>query len=142
MLTKLTPNLFVDSVEAQLPFWVDTLGFERTVSVPESKGSDKLGFVILVSGLTEVMIQTWGSIEADIGWKDRVACSSLFIETDNIYELEERVSDLPKVIERRTTFYGATEIGVRDPAGNLVIFAQFGKMPIEAGQGNEADSAI
>ena len=141
MLTKLTPNLFVDSVEAQLPFWVDTLGFERTVSVPESQGSEKLGFVILVSGLTEVMIQTWSSIEADIGWKDRTAMSSLFIETDNIYDIEECLGELPKVIERRTTFYGATEIGVRDPAGNLVIFAQFGKAPGAEGQSSDASLA-
>jgi hypothetical protein len=29
----------------------------------------------------------------------------------------------------RTTFYGAKEIGVKDPAGHVVIFAQLGVAP-------------
>ena len=28
------------------------------------------------------------------------------------------------VVPRRQTFYGADEIGVREPGGNLVMFAQ------------------
>ena len=127
MLTKLTPDLFVDSIEEQLPFWIDLLGFEKTVAVPESEGSEKLGFVILVKDKVEVMLQTWKSIEEDIGWKERTSQSFLFFETDDIDDVESRLARLEKIVERRTTFYGATEIGVRDPAGNLVIFARFGE---------------
>ena len=29
----------------------------------------------------------------------------------------------------RTTFYGAKEIGVRDPGGHIITFAQFGAAP-------------
>jgi uncharacterized glyoxalase superfamily protein PhnB len=29
-------------------------------------------------------------------------------------------------IERRTTFYGSKEYGVFDPAGHVILFAQFG----------------
>lgn len=126
MLKKITPNLFVDSVEEQLPFWVDILGFEKTVEVPEQEGSDRIGFTILVCDQVEIMLQSWKSVEDDIGWTEREAQSSLFIEVDNIDAIEERLVRIDKVVERRTTFYGATEIGVQDPAGNLVIFAQFG----------------
>lgn len=125
MLKKLTPVLFVDSIEDQLPFWIDTLGFRKTVDVPESEASKKLGFAILVKDKIEVMLQTWKSIEDDIGWKERVSQSFLFIETDDIDGIEERLKGMDKILERRTTFYGATEIGVRDPAGNLITFAQF-----------------
>lgn len=127
MLTKLTPDLFVESIEEQLPFWIDVLGFEKTVGVPESEGNEKLGFVILVKDKVEIMLQTWKSIEEDIGWKERVSQSFLFFETDDIDEIEQRLTNLEKILERRTTFYGATEIGVQDPAGNHVTFAQFGK---------------
>jgi hypothetical protein len=27
---------------------------------------------------------------------------------------------------KRTTFYGSTEIGIKDPAGHFLTFAQFG----------------
>ena len=46
-MKKLAPVLVVDRIEPCLPFWVDRLGFEKTVEVPES---DRLGFVILASG--------------------------------------------------------------------------------------------
>jgi hypothetical protein len=41
---KITANLFVDEIEKALPFWVDRMGFEQAVGVPEG---DRLGFVIL-----------------------------------------------------------------------------------------------
>ena len=59
---KLTPVLYVDQIDASLPFWTDRLGFEKTVEVPEENG---LGFVILVHGNIEVMLQTWESLEKD-----------------------------------------------------------------------------
>jgi uncharacterized glyoxalase superfamily protein PhnB len=33
---------------------------------------------------------------------------------------------VPLVMPVRTTFYGAGEIGVKDPAGHVVTFAQYG----------------
>ena len=41
---KITPILVVEEIEPSLKFWVDKLGFAKTVEVPEG---DKLGFVIL-----------------------------------------------------------------------------------------------
>ena len=125
MLKKLTPVMFVDDIAPQLPFWKETLGFETVVEVPETEGSEKTGFMILVRDQVEIMLQTWKSIEEDIGWNERVAQSFLFIEVADIDDIERRDESHDKVIPRRKTFYGATEIGVRDPAGNLITFAQF-----------------
>ncbi|HEX6927668.1 MAG TPA: VOC family protein [Gammaproteobacteria bacterium] len=124
MLKKLTPVLYVDRVEDQLPFWMDLLGFEKTVEVPHDGA---LGFAILIRDSVEIMIQSHASVAADVpalaGEKARVP---MFFETSNLDDIEERLANVEKVFPRRTTFYGATEIAVRDPAGNVVTFAQFG----------------
>jgi uncharacterized glyoxalase superfamily protein PhnB len=36
------------------------------------------------------------------------------------------MKDVPMVLPVHKTFYGATEFTVKDPAGHLVTFAQFG----------------
>jgi uncharacterized glyoxalase superfamily protein PhnB len=125
MLKKLTPVLFVERVEDQLPFWVDTLGFEKTVEVPHE---NRLGFVILVKDKVELMLQSHGSVAADVpalaGERSHVP---MFFETTDLDDIEKRLKNVEKVFPRRTTFYGAMEIAVRDPAGNIVTFAQFGR---------------
>ncbi len=52
---RLTPILVVEEIEPCLNLWVDRLGFEKTMEVPEG---DKLGFVGLVRDGKEIMI--WG----------------------------------------------------------------------------------
>jgi len=59
-VTKLTPVLFVENIEAVLPFWTQHLGFIKTVEVPDD---GKLGFVILQQGEIEVMYQSYASAE-------------------------------------------------------------------------------
>ena len=44
---KITPVLFVEEVEPCVKFWMDRLGFEKTVELPEG---NKLGFAILQKG--------------------------------------------------------------------------------------------
>jgi uncharacterized glyoxalase superfamily protein PhnB len=123
-MKKLTPVLNVETVEPVLPFWVDRLGFEKTAEVPHDGA---LGFVILKHGDVEIMYQTQASIEADLGSSARVLLggTSLFIEVGDLDDVERRLEGIEHVIPRRKTFYGADEIVVREPAGNLVIFAHF-----------------
>lgn len=123
MLKKLTPVLFVENIERQLPFWTERLGFAKTVEVPHE---NTLGFVILVRDAVEIMLQTHASVAADVpALTGETAHVPLFIEVDDIDEIERRLDDVTKVFPRRKTFYGATEVAVRDPAGNIVTFAQF-----------------
>ena len=123
-MKKLTPVLAVQAIEPVLPFWIDRLGFEKTAEVPHD---DALGFVILKHGDVEIMYQTQASIEADLGSLARIPLggTSLFIEVDDLDDVERRLDGIPHVIPRRKTFYGADEIVVREPCGNLVTFSHF-----------------
>ena len=119
---KLSPVLIVDAVEPCLPFWTERLGFAKAVEVPEG---NRLGFVILVKDGVEVMYQSRESVRNDIpALADTPAGSSLYIEVSDIDAVERAVKGIELVVPRRQTFYGADEIGVREPGGNLVMFAQ------------------
>ena len=49
----------------------------------------------------------------------------LFVEVDNLDETINAVKGSEVVMPRRKTFYGSTEIGIKDPAGHYVTFAEF-----------------
>lgn len=123
-MKKLTPLLYVQEIEPSLPFWVDRLGFEVTVEVPEG---DRLGFVILKKGDVEVMYQTRASVQNDVPELagSPMAGSFLFIEVDDLDAVASALHGIEPVVPRRKTFYGADELIVREPAGNTVTFAQF-----------------
>jgi len=122
-MKKITSVLFVDEIELCLPFWIDLLGFEKFVEVPEG---DRLGFVILKNGSAEVMLQSFESIANDVpALAEGSYRSSLFIQVDDLQVIENALTDVENLFPKRTTFYGATEIGVHDPAGNVIVFAQF-----------------
>jgi len=121
-LNKLSPVLVVDAIEPCVAFWTERLGFAKTVEVPEG---NRLGFVILVKDGIEVMYQSRDSVRKDVpALADLPAGSSLYIEVSDIEAVERAVQGIEVVVPRRQTFYGADEIGVREPGGNLVMFAQ------------------
>jgi len=123
-MKKLTPVLIVDAIEPQLQFWCDALGFARTAEVPHG---DALGFVILSQGPVELMLQSKASVAEDNpAALERPAHSALFVEVEDLARVRDALGDRPLVFGERATFYGSREICVRDPAGNLVVFAQFG----------------
>jgi uncharacterized glyoxalase superfamily protein PhnB len=122
-LKRLVPVLFVEKIEPCLPFWVDRLGFEKTTEVPEG---DVLGFVILARGNVEVMLQTRASLKKDVpALAEERSRSFLYIEVSDLEEFIKRLEGADIVVPVRDTFYGAREIGVRDPAGNVITFAHF-----------------
>ena len=125
-MKKLTPVLMVEAIEPVLPFWVERLGFEKTVELPHG---DRLGFVILVRDGVEIMYQTVDSVRADVTpLADRPTGSSfLFVEVEDLDAIERALADVKPVVPRRQTFYGADELIVQDPAGNAVTFAKFGE---------------
>jgi hypothetical protein len=122
-MKKLTPILTVEAIEPSLPFW-DTMGFSKTVEVPHE---DALGFVIFEKDGREVMLQTVASMKADVpAVVPRPGGSILFLEIEDLSAIEALVGDYELVVPRRKTFYGAEEIFVREPGGNVIGFAQFG----------------
>ncbi|MGH7460820.1 MAG: VOC family protein [Longimicrobiales bacterium] len=129
--TRLSPVLMVDAIEPCLPFWIDRLGFTKTVEVPEG---DRLGFAILVRDGVEVMYQTRESVLHDVPPLGAAPMGGtfLFFEVDDLDEIERALAGVPLVVPRRTTFYGAAELIVREPAGNVVTFAQFAAATADA----------
>jgi len=124
---KLTPVLFVETIETVLPFWTEHLGFLKTVEVPDG---DRLAFVILQQGNAEVMYQTYASVEKDVpavAEEARKGPSFLYLEVDDFESVKSALRGADVYLPERTTFYGAREIGVRDPSGHLVTFACFEK---------------
>ena len=120
-MKKLTPNLIVDSVEECLRFWVDRLGFETTVEVPDG---DRVGFVILKRGDLELMLQSRGSLQKDVpAIAEGLYRAVLYFEVHDLGPIRTALEGWPRVTPERTTFYGTREIIVKEPAGHVVFFA-------------------
>ena len=124
-MNKLTPNLIVERIEDCLPFWVERLGFEKTVEVPEGgQPAPQLGFVILRRGAVELMLQSRASLLKDVpAVADGPHRSVLYCEVPDLAPIRAALKGWPEAVPERTTFYGARELIVRDPEGNVVFFA-------------------
>jgi len=132
LLRKATPVLIVDRIEPVLPFWTK-LGLAATTEVPDQNATDgRLAFVILAGEGVEVMYQTAASVKEDLvksaSAKDAFRAApqqtTLYVEVDSLADVESRLLGELVVMPQRKTFYGATEIGYADPAGNIVVFSE------------------
>lgn len=124
-LKQLTPVMIVDRVEPCLAFWVDRLGFAVTNQVPGEDG--QLVFASAEGSGIEVMYQTRASVvaESPSAAKELDGHSIvLFVTVADIDAVERALSGAPVVKPRHDTFYGSTELYVREPGGNTVGFAQ------------------
>jgi uncharacterized glyoxalase superfamily protein PhnB len=121
---RITPVLFVKEIELVLPFWIDALGFTKTIEVPHG---DRLGFVALQKGNAEVMYQSFASLGEDlpaIAEASKKGPTFLYIEVDNLDAVLAALKNTRIVQSERTAFYGMREVGYQDPAGHFVTFAQ------------------
>ena len=127
---RITPVLFVKEIEPVLPFWVEKLGFTKAVEVPHG---NKLGFVALQKGSTEVMYQTYASVADDVPHlKGEISKGPtfLYIEVDDFNAVVAALKGAKIAQPERTAFYGMREIGYQEPGGHYVTFAQ----PVAAAQ--------
>jgi uncharacterized glyoxalase superfamily protein PhnB len=126
-LKQLTPVLIVDEVEPGIRFWADRLGFTVENEVPGPDGA--LVFASVSRDGIEVMYQTRASVIAD---QPESAADlnghsvALFITVDDFDAVERAMEGAPIVKPRHQTFYGSTELYVREPGGNTVGFAWMG----------------
>jgi uncharacterized glyoxalase superfamily protein PhnB len=122
---RITPVLLVKEIEPLIPFWVERLGFTKTIEVPEG---NKLGFVIFQKGSVEVMYQTYSSVEKDappsMSAEARRGPTYLYMEVDNLEAVLAAIKDVRIVMPVRTAFYGMKEFAVQDPGGHFITFAQ------------------
>ena len=122
---RITPVLLVKEIAPLIAFWVDRLGFHKTVEVPDGH---QLGFVIFQKGAVEVMYQTYASVEKDapasMSAEARKGPTYLYLEVDALDSVLAAMKEVKLVMEVRTAFYGMREFAVQDPGGHFVTFAQ------------------
>lgn len=125
---KITPILYAKEVDPCVKFWVDRLGFEKTVEVPDG---DKVGFAILQKGELELMYQRLGDPKDDFTLQGQAGKGPtfLYLEVANLEATFDAMRGVEIVIPVNKTFYGMREFGVKDPAGHFILFAQPGEAP-------------
>ena len=123
--TKLTPNLLVASVERSLAFYVDTLGFERGMTVPDQS---PFAFASVVGGPVEVFFNdAAGAVQEYPGFAGKpIGCTgTLFVEVGGVDALHDRLKSTVKIVMPiETKFYGMREFAIEDPDGYVITFAE------------------
>lgn len=69
----------------------------------------------------------WNSVAEDLpalGNESRASRQFLFIEVADIAVIESRLRNVEYVVRKRETFYGMTQVIIRDAAGHVIAFAQ------------------
>lgn len=121
VLTKLTPLLVVDEIEPCLKSW-EGLGYAVTVRVPDA---GPLGFVILKSAASELMLQTKASLKADLPDVARRKPSHLLYgDVKSLTKAKASLKGAEVIVARRKTFYGATESWLALPGGAILGLAE------------------
>ncbi|HET8921521.1 MAG TPA: VOC family protein [Candidatus Acidoferrum sp.] len=119
---RITPVLLVNEIEPLIPFWVDRLGFTKTVEVPDG---NKLGFVAFQKGSIEVMYQTYASVEKDappsMSTAARKGPTYLYMEVDDFDAVLAAMKDVKIVMPARTAFYGMKNSRFRIPAATSLL---------------------
>lgn len=121
---RLTPIFIVDTIERQLPFWMDQMGYRESVRVPE-KGPAV--FIMAHKDQTEIMLQTRDSVLEEvptIGEKLKVGMVIHYMEVDDLDAAMARFKSDQIIAAERHTFYGTRECIVEDLTGNLIEIAQ------------------
>jgi uncharacterized glyoxalase superfamily protein PhnB len=119
---EVTPMLIVGAVEPTRAFFCDRLGFAALTDV-EHNGA--IGFSLLRRGEVAIMVQSDASVRADAGenYVPGPYKAAIYIEVDDVPALVPEVADADVVLPLRRTPYGRHEIAVREPGGNIVVFA-------------------
>jgi len=108
---KLTPNLVVANVERSLAFYVDTLGFERGLTVPEDS---PLVFASVTSGPIEIFFNdTAAAVKEYPGFDGKPIGAT--------GTLKPSVKVVMPIV---TQFYGMREFAIEDPDGYVITFAE------------------
>lgn len=120
---KTTPILLAEDIEAGVEFWT-AFGLQAPVTVPEGDG---IGFAIIAGDGIELMYQSFSSARAQRPEAvERVDRSIVFLEVASLDAVLAALPQTEIVVPDHVTDYGAREVYVRDPAGNLIGFSQFG----------------
>jgi uncharacterized glyoxalase superfamily protein PhnB len=129
MITRCAPVRIVAAVEPSVAFWRDRFGFSVENEVPGADGA--LIFASVTNGAVELMYQTRASVLADTPMEHRAKreqelsgdSTALFFHVADLDAVERAIAGAPVEKARHDTFYGTTEIYVREPGGMVVGFS-------------------
>jgi uncharacterized glyoxalase superfamily protein PhnB len=87
---------------------------------------------MLQKGNVELMYQSYASADKDVSavaQEVRKGPTFLYVEVESLDEAITATKGSEVVMPVRTTFYGSKEIGIKDPAGHMITFAEFPTPP-------------
>ncbi|MDE6141582.1 MAG: VOC family protein [Bacilli bacterium] len=126
MYKTITANIMVKNVQDTIEFYESKLGFQRTLTVPDS--SEKLDFAILQKDDISIMFQEQQNLLEEyptLANKDITPTFTLFITVDNVKVIYEEIKDKVRIaVDLHQTFYGHEEFAVFDNNGNILTIAQ------------------
>lgn len=122
---KLTPNLLVANVERSLAFYVDVLGFERGMTVPDES---PFLFASVTGGAVEIFFNDAANAVKEypaLAGKPLGATGTMYIEVEGVNALHDRLAPrVPITMPLVTQFYGMREFAIADPDGYVITFAE------------------
>ena len=123
--TKLTPNLIVANVERSLAFYIDTLGFDRGMTVPDES---PFVFASVTGGAAEIFFNDAATAIKEypaFAGRPIGATGTMFVEVQGVEALHDRIKSKVKlVMPLETKFYGRREFAIEDPDGYVITFAE------------------
>jgi uncharacterized glyoxalase superfamily protein PhnB len=119
-LINITPELVVIDVDKSVAFYVNLLGFKKTMGDSH--------FARLQAGTSELMIMLKSDFDLEAPTLNRPhhsGWSLIVIETDDIEKIYEKINSQVKIHRQlKSTSYGTREFTFEDPDGYLVQFTQ------------------
>lgn len=123
---KITPSCSWKTSSPVSRSGVERFGFQRTADVHDG---DKLGFALRQTGTVELMYQSYASADKEVGTTISQVVGKgptfLYVEVDNLKATISAVKGAEVTMPERKTFSGSREIGIKDPAGHSITFAEF-----------------
>jgi len=120
--SEISPVFIVDAVEPTRAFFVERLGF---IAVTDVVHGGALGFSMLRRDAVTIMVQSDAGLREDAGesYVSGPYKAWVYVRVDDVEALVPEIADADVVLPLRRTPYGMHEIGVREPGGNIVVFA-------------------
>lgn len=118
---KATPILFADDIRACLDFWAG-FGLQPSITIPDQDG---VGFAIVGNDAIEIMYQSFANAKAQRPEViEGINRSMVYLEVASLDAILPHANNFEIVVPAHMTDYGSRELYVRDPAGNLIGFAE------------------
>lgn len=125
MYETITTNMMVENVTESIAFYVENLGFEVVVSVPDEEQG--LQFAILAKDRISLMLQSKKSLVNEypaLACESIQPCFTLFITVCEIHQLYEEVKGKVTIAkEMHQTFYGKNEFALFDNNGMILTIS-------------------